>query len=224
MQPDSHHMPLSGNGIIVSSDKRPWNPLSTDPVASRFSSYAAFHDETVIRPLAPDIPVHAELIDAHTQLRQKILDQFYPCVGATSTFSRNSYRFGLYPELAGEGAVCHDLYDFCHEFPILDDHFLPSSRCSMDQESGPNNISKICYGLNYRPCTLLIQISLPGTRVSTLIRKAITFHSASAGERCMSLACTLNPRVWHERPCIRRWYSICTNSLFAYARAESLKR
>lgn len=126
MQLSSHNVPLSGKDI-ASSDKRQWNPLSIDPVASRFSSYAAFHDETVIRPLAPDIPIHAELIDAHTHLRQKILGQFYPCVGATSTFSRNSYRFGLYPELAGEAAVsavCHDLYDFCHEFPIVDDHFI----------------------------------------------------------------------------------------------------
>ncbi|HWF60739.1 MAG TPA: guanitoxin biosynthesis heme-dependent pre-guanitoxin N-hydroxylase GntA [Nitrospira sp.] len=127
MQPDSHHMPLNENGVIVSSDKRQWNPLSVDPVATRFSSYAAFHDETVIRPLAPDTPVHAELIDAHIQLQQKILGQFYPCVGAISAFSRNRYRFGLYPELACEsavGAVCHDLYDFCHEFPVVDDHFV----------------------------------------------------------------------------------------------------
>ncbi len=127
MQPDSHHLPLSGNDVIASSDKRLWNPLSENPVASRFASYAAFHGKTVIRPFAPDIPVHAELIDAHIQLQQKILGQFYPCVGAISAFSRNSYRFGLYPELACESAVsavCHDLYDFCHEFPIVDDHFI----------------------------------------------------------------------------------------------------
>ena len=82
---------------------------------------------TVIRPFAPDIPVHAELIDAHIQLRQQILGQFYPCVGAISAFSQKSYRFGLYPELACDSAVsavCHDLYDFCHEFPIVDDHFI----------------------------------------------------------------------------------------------------
>src|ERR1044071_318725 len=115
MQPESHHIPPTGQGAAASSDTHLWNPLSVDPVASRFSSYAAFHGETVIRPFASDIPVHAELIDAHTQLRQQILDQFYPCVGAISTFSRNSYRFGLYPELACEnaiGAVCHDLYNF----------------------------------------------------------------------------------------------------------------
>jgi len=127
MQPDFRDMPLIGNDGAASTDKRPWNPLSVDPRASRFSSYAAFHDETVVRPLAPDVPVNPQLIDAHTQLRQKILDQFYPCVGAISSLSRNNYRFGLYPELACESAVsavCHDLYDFCHEFPVVDDHFI----------------------------------------------------------------------------------------------------
>jgi hypothetical protein len=120
-------MPLPENGVLADSDKRLWNPLSIDPVASRFSSYAAFRDETVIRPFAPEAPVHADLIDAHTRLREKILGQFYPCVGAISSLSRNSYRFGLYPELASNsavGAVCHDLYDFCHEFPLVDDHFI----------------------------------------------------------------------------------------------------
>ena len=127
MQPNSHYIPPAGQGADASRDTNLWNPLSVDPVASRFSSYAAFHGDIVIRPFAPDIPVHAELIDAHTQLRQQILDQFYPCVGAISTFSRNSYRFGLYPELACEnaiGAVCHDLYNFSHEFPVIDDHFI----------------------------------------------------------------------------------------------------
>ena len=79
--------PAHREGAAASSDTHLWNPLSVDPVASRFSSYAAFHGETVIRPFASDMPVHAELIDAHNQLRQQILGQFYPCVGAISAFS-----------------------------------------------------------------------------------------------------------------------------------------
>lgn len=69
----------------------------------------------------------AELIEAHEQLRQQILGQSYPCTGAISAFSQKRYRFGLYPELACEhavGAVCHDLYEFCHEFPVVEDHFM----------------------------------------------------------------------------------------------------
>lgn len=127
MQPDSHHTPLPGNGIIASSDKHLWNPLSVDPVASRFSSYAAFNGKSVTRPFAPEVSVDGELIDAHEQLRQQILGQLYPCTGAVSAVSQKHYRFGLYPELACDSAVravCHDLYCLCHEFPALDDHFM----------------------------------------------------------------------------------------------------
>ncbi len=107
--------------------KRPWNPLSVDPMASRFSSYAAFDGTSVTRPFAPQHSVDIKLIEAHAQLRQQILDQFYPCTDAISAFSQHCYRFGLYPELASDhsvGAVCHDLYEFQHEFPVVDDQFM----------------------------------------------------------------------------------------------------
>lgn len=127
MRSDSLPKPLPENSIIANSENRRWNPLSVDPVANRFSSYAAFNGKSVTRPFDPEVSVDADLIDAHEQLRQQILGQFYPCVGAISSLNRNSYRFGLYPELAcasAVGAVCHDLYDFCHEFPVVDDHFI----------------------------------------------------------------------------------------------------
>ncbi len=127
MQQDSHHTPLSGDEAIPNSDTRLWNPLSVDPVADRFSSYAAFKGTAVTRPLAPELPVDAELVNAHDQLRQQILGQFYPCTGAISAFNQRSYRFGLYPELASDSAVravCHDLYCFLREFPSVDNHFI----------------------------------------------------------------------------------------------------
>lgn len=127
MQSDFTSMPLAGIDNAIQNEKHQWNPLSLDPVATRFSSYAAFKGQAIVRPLEPDIPVNAELTDAHNELRQQILDRFYPCTGAISAFSQRSYRFGLYPELASDNArraVCHDLYDFCHEFPAVDDHFI----------------------------------------------------------------------------------------------------
>jgi FPC/CPF motif-containing protein YcgG len=105
-------------------DKCPWNPLSVDPVASQYSSYAAFQDTKIVRPLIPEVSVDAELIDAHDQLIQQIAGD-YPCTGAISVFAKKCYRFGLFPALACDNAVravCHDLYEFCHEFPIIDDH------------------------------------------------------------------------------------------------------
>jgi FPC/CPF motif-containing protein YcgG len=112
---------------FVGSAEHRRNPLSADPVGSRLSSYAAFNGKTVTRPFAPEAPIDAELLQAHEQLRQQILGQFYPCTGAVSAFSQKSYRFGLYPELACDSAVravCHDLYCFFREFPVVEDHFI----------------------------------------------------------------------------------------------------
>jgi len=61
---------LVDGGDTARCDKYVWNPLSVDPVASQFSSYAAVQDTTVVRPLVPGVPVDAELIDAHDQLPQ----------------------------------------------------------------------------------------------------------------------------------------------------------
>lgn len=61
---------------LPQSKQQQWNPLSVDPVAHRFSSYAAFRGTTVIRSLASDLPAGDELTDAHTQLRHQILGQF----------------------------------------------------------------------------------------------------------------------------------------------------
>ena len=127
MEPNLINTPLTDSGELARHDKCPWNPLSVDPVASRFSSYAAFQDEAVVRPLVPGVLVDAELTDAHDQLRQQIFGDFYPCVGAISAFARKGYRFGLFPELACDSAVravCHDLYEFCHEFPAIDDQLI----------------------------------------------------------------------------------------------------
>jgi FPC/CPF motif-containing protein YcgG len=124
MQHDSHCRSASESEVasVIGS----WNPLSSDPVASQFSSYASFNGKAVTRPFSAEVPVNRELLHAHEQLRQAILGQFYPCTGAISAFNQRTYRFGLYPNLASDEAiraVCHDLYCFSHEFQDLDDHF-----------------------------------------------------------------------------------------------------
>ncbi len=118
---------MTGSGDLVNRNDRPWNPLAIDPAASRMSSYAAFQGGATVRPLAPSAAVDPALADAHDQVRRQILGEGYPCVGARSAFNRLGYRFGLFPELASEGAVravCHDLYEFCHEFPLVDEQFI----------------------------------------------------------------------------------------------------
>ncbi len=125
MQHDSHCRSVSE--IAPPSVIGSWNPLSSDPVARQFSSYAAFNGKSVTRPFSSEVLVDRELLDAHDQLRQQILGQSYPCTGAISAFSQKTYRFGLYPNLASDEAVravCHDLYCFSHEFPALGDNFI----------------------------------------------------------------------------------------------------
>ena len=114
-------------GDTARRGKCPWNPLSADPLATQFSSYAAVKDTTVVKPLVPDVPVDAELIDAHDHLSHQIAGDYYPCTGAISVFAQKCYRFGLFPELACDSAVravSHDLYEFCHEFPIIDEQLI----------------------------------------------------------------------------------------------------
>jgi FPC/CPF motif-containing protein YcgG len=99
------------------SAPRPWNPLSTDGLAQLHGSYASFDGERVGVP--PSKPRRPALAEAHAQFREHVLEASFPCVGAKSAFNRKRYRFGLYPSLAGTEAVhavCHDLYEFSHEF------------------------------------------------------------------------------------------------------------
>ena len=93
MQPNLINSTLTDGGDTAGRDECLWNPLSVDRVASQFSSYAAFQDTAVVRPLVPDVPVDAELIDAHDQLSQQIAGDYYPCTGAVSVFAqKGSFR------------------------------------------------------------------------------------------------------------------------------------
>lgn len=106
---------------------RIWNPLATDGKLLPRSCYAAWSGSEVIRPLEPHRIVDPELCDMHTSFRECILLEGYPCVGARSAINRNRYRFGLYPSLASSvsaATLCHDLYEFNHEFPTIGAAFL----------------------------------------------------------------------------------------------------
>lgn len=86
----------------------------------RQSSYAGFDGESLWSPLglaASTFPTG--LVGAHAALRAHVVEPEFPCVGAKSAFNRHRYRVGLYRPLASLDAVkavCHDLYEFSHEF------------------------------------------------------------------------------------------------------------
>ena len=58
--------------------------------------------------------------------RAVIGDAGYPCVGAKSAFNNDSYRLGVYDDLAGDDAtagLCRDLFIFSREFEAIDARF-----------------------------------------------------------------------------------------------------
>ncbi|CAN5329947.1 guanitoxin biosynthesis heme-dependent pre-guanitoxin N-hydroxylase GntA [soil metagenome] len=105
---------------------QPWNPLSTDPIARRLSSYLGSVGGELKSVLDTDTNPKGLERCVHAQLTAKILDASFPCVAARSAFNRSDYRFGVYPQLASDDAVravCHDLYEFNNEFDAQDDRF-----------------------------------------------------------------------------------------------------
>lgn len=89
------------------------NPLASEVRAAEQAGYA--------------LPPGDDLRRLVEELREKILGEGYPCVGARSAFNRRNYRVGLYAGLGSPNAalvLCHDLYEFCREFPKVGDDFV----------------------------------------------------------------------------------------------------
>lgn len=106
---------------------RSWNPLSTRPEATRHSSYLGAGPGGLVRMLEPGRPPGLDESEAHAAVRGKLSEPGFPCVAARSALNRHAYRFGLYPPLGSAEsalAICHDLYEFCHEFAQPDDRFV----------------------------------------------------------------------------------------------------
>lgn len=106
---------------------RAWNPLAELEEAHRLSSYAAPSGDTLVHPLDPSTAVRSDLLRLHDDLRDKVLDDAYPCLGARSVFNSSQYRIGLYPELGSEPAalgLCHDLYEFSNDYRSIGNGFV----------------------------------------------------------------------------------------------------
>ena len=62
----------------------------------------------------------------HAALRSFIVDDQHPCIGARAAFKANSYRFGIYREIASSDAtagLARDLGSFVAEFPEISSSF-----------------------------------------------------------------------------------------------------
>ena len=109
------------------SGTRPWNPLTDDSVGSRSSSYLGVRDGRLLHLLEPERTLTQLEQEIHDQIRERILMEGYPCVGARSAFNRRTYRVGVYGAMCTPQAVrgtLYDLYEFCHEHPVVGDEFI----------------------------------------------------------------------------------------------------
>lgn len=97
---------------------RAWNPLAMDQSAASASSYFGLRAGILVPYLDLESASDGTALAVHEQLRQTVLRNDFPCLGARASFHRGLYRFGVYFEI-GSGvtaqSVCYDLYEFAHE-------------------------------------------------------------------------------------------------------------
>jgi hypothetical protein len=99
---------------------RPWNPLHDDADAASHGCYlvpeaGALRCELAARRVCP-----ADAASIHSRLSNKLMSADFACVAARSVLNRRTYRLGIYDALGTHAAamgLCHDLYEFSHEFP-----------------------------------------------------------------------------------------------------------
>lgn len=98
---------------------RPWNPLHDDAQAASHSCYLTPSAEGLRRGVHAHRPHPADAAAIHHRLTDKLLGPDFACVAARSVLNRKTYRLGLYDALGSREAamgLCHDLYEFSHEF------------------------------------------------------------------------------------------------------------
>jgi len=95
------------------------NPFALLPGASETAGAGIFDGEGFVIEKSDSRTANLAH-DVHAALRAVLHDPEFPCVGAKSVINQNSYRFGLYPELATEestAGLAADLFDFIQQRP-----------------------------------------------------------------------------------------------------------
>lgn len=98
---------------------RPWNPLHDDLRASQRSSFLGLAEGQLRHLLEAGRPCSGQEADAHRRIAAHIAHDGFPCVVARSLLNHDTYRMGVYDTLGAADAalaLCHDLYEFSHEF------------------------------------------------------------------------------------------------------------
>lgn len=96
------------------------------------SSYGRYIDG---RLLIGEAAAPQQAQEVHAAFRAFLHDPDFPCLGARSIVNQQSYRFGLYPRLAEEGAtssLASDLYRFVDERPSIHGDFTSFIACFLE--------------------------------------------------------------------------------------------
>jgi FPC/CPF motif-containing protein YcgG len=83
------------------------------------SNYLGIINGDLVHPLN-ESPSSSNDRRIHTALKSFIVDDNHPCIGARAAFKANTYRFGIYAEMASDDAtagLARDLWSFVVEFP-----------------------------------------------------------------------------------------------------------
>jgi FPC/CPF motif-containing protein YcgG len=94
-----------------------WLDPFDDDVARAHSQYYGYDEGELVRLLETAPPTMFAQV-AHSALREFVLCEDYPCLGARAAFNRGTYRFGAYERLddpAVSRGLMRDLYAFATE-------------------------------------------------------------------------------------------------------------
>ena len=101
------------------------NPFDSD-LARANSAYAGFDGDRLVRVGEPCRPLPAFQAQVHEELRERILDAKFSCVGARAAVNSGVYRLGVYSEMTDSGALAglaRDLFTFAQEQTALGSDF-----------------------------------------------------------------------------------------------------
>lgn len=102
------------------------NPFKTN-ISREYSCYAKF-DGAELKILESGSKVSDTVTEVHAEFRQKILCRTPPftCMGATSVFNQNNYRFGMYKNMCTKETtlgLARNLFTFVNEQDSMNSNF-----------------------------------------------------------------------------------------------------
>lgn len=112
--------PASAQAVACAFAGPATNPLDACEHLRSSSTYLDPSDGGLSYRFGPERAVQARDRERCEQLRSHVGAADYPCVMARSVFNLKTFRMSSYGALGAAGnaeMLCHDLYEFCSEFP-----------------------------------------------------------------------------------------------------------